>query len=125
VESEESETLHLSSLSWLGELEVGGDKETLTQRFTRLRCEVTELTEDLDSLTESAREGSLAGLHRQVLQLRQQLEGCDLAQEGTTSSSQIMNQKAVLEELAVQVSVANRPKIPPQNAKVPVAPEKS
>lgn len=105
LESEESETLHLSSLSWLGgELEVGGDQETLTQRFTRLRCEVTQLTEDLDSLTESSRhEGSLAGLLRQVSQLRQQLEGCDLGQEGIAVPGQAANQKALLDQLAAQI----------------------
>ena len=105
MESEESETLHLSSLSWLGELEVGGgqEEETLTQRFTRLRCEATELTEELDSLTESAREDSLAGLHRQVAQLRQQLDGCDLVSEGTAGSTQLTGQKAVLDELSAQI----------------------
>jgi hypothetical protein len=104
VESEESETLHLSSLSWLGELEVGGGtQETLTQRFTRLRCEVTELSEELDSLTESAREGSLAGLDRQVSQLRHQLETCELAPDGTAAASHLTGQSAVLEELSAQI----------------------
>lgn len=110
VESEESETLHLSSLSWLGELEVGGgqeEEESLTQRFARLRCEVTELTEELDSLTESAREGSLVGLHSQVAQLGQQLEGCQLlVQVGTTAAgpgAQLAGQKVILDQLSAQI----------------------
>jgi hypothetical protein len=77
-------------------------EETLTQRFSRLRCEVTELTEELDSLTESAQEGSLVGLHRQVAQLRQQLEGCQLLQEGS-EASQVTNQKALLDEISSQI----------------------
>ena len=40
-------------------MEVGageGEKESLIQRFLRLRCEVGELVEELDSMTESSRE---------------------------------------------------------------------
>ena len=61
--------LHLSSLSWLGDLEIGsgGEPEGLVQRYTRLRCEVAELAEELDAMTESAREGQVAGLSLQVM----------------------------------------------------------
>ena len=117
MESEESETLHLSSLSWLGELEVGGggDQETLTQRFSRLRCEVTELTEDLEGHAESAaEEGSLVGLHRQVAQLRQQLEACELAPEGTGGGlAQLKDHKAVLNELSAQIRDMAQSTAPP------------
>ena len=66
---EPAPVLHLSSLSWLGDLEIGsgGETEGLVQRYTRLRCEVAELAEELDAMTESAREGQVAGLSIQVL----------------------------------------------------------
>ena len=38
--TEEGETLHHTSLSWLGDMEVGtgpGTKETIVQKFARLR----------------------------------------------------------------------------------------
>ena len=65
---EPAPVLHLSSLSWLGDLEIGsgGETEGLVQRYTRLRCEVAELAEELDAMTESAREGQVAGLSLQV-----------------------------------------------------------
>jgi len=68
-DSEQMETLHLSSLSWIGgDLEIldRAEKENLLQKYTRLRCEVNEFSEELNSLAESAQEGSLAGLHKQV-----------------------------------------------------------
>lgn len=61
--------LHLSSLGWLGDLEVGtdpGGREGLLQRYTRLRCETAELAEELEAMAESAREGHAAGLAIQV-----------------------------------------------------------
>ena len=66
---EPAPVLHLSSLSWLGDLEIGsgGETEGLVQRYTRLRCEVAELAEELDAMTESAREGQVAGLSLQVI----------------------------------------------------------
>jgi len=109
TDSEQSETLHLSSLSWLGaELEVVGskDQETLFQKFTRLRCEVNELTDDLNSMTESARDGNLAGLHQQVVQLQDQLEVCFLQEDDPTAAcvpSQqqlLINLKSVLEDFS-------------------------
>lgn len=100
-DSEQSETLHLSSLSWIGgELEIVGseEKETLMQKFTRLRCEVNEFSDDLNSLTESAREGNLAGLHQQVTQLQEQLDVCIVEQDGAPST-QVTNQKHLLDNL--------------------------
>jgi len=88
-DSEQSETLHLSSLSWIGdEFEIGGqaEKETMLQKYTRLRCEISDLAEDLNSLTESAREGNLVGLQSQVDQLQQQLEVCFLDQGDLSGS---------------------------------------
>jgi len=101
TDSEQSETLHLSSLSWLGgDFEVcsKGD-ETLFQKFTRLRCEVNELTEDLNSMTESARDGeSLAGLHKQVSHLQNQLEVCFLQQDDPANSDEV-SQSQLLDNL--------------------------
>lgn len=76
-DSEPSESLHMSSLSCVGgDLEIvePGGKETLIQKFTRLHCEVNEFSEDLNSMTESVRDGSLTGLHLQVDRLREELE---------------------------------------------------
>ena len=39
---------------------------TAVCRYARLRCEVTELQEELESMTESQREGGTAGLTLQV-----------------------------------------------------------
>ena len=90
-EEEEEETslgepapvLHLSSLSWLGDLEVGGggEAEGLVQRYTRLRCEVAELSEELDAMTESSREGDVAGLSLQVADLGRRLAECDVVEK--------------------------------------------
>jgi len=92
TDTEEEEKLHLSSLSWLGDMEVGageGEKETMIQRFLRLRCEVGELLEELDSMTESARESDTQseGLRIQVKTLSRQLEACQLDQEDTPAST--------------------------------------
>jgi len=92
TDTEEEEKLHLSSLSWLGDMEVGtgeGEKETMIQRFLRLRCEVGELLEELDSMTESAREADTQsqGLSIQVKTLSRQLEACQLDQEDTPASN--------------------------------------
>ena len=91
TDTEEEEKLHLSSLSWLGDLEVGageGEKESLVQRFLRLRCEVGELVEELDSMTESCREtdSQSQGLSIQVRSLSKQLESCQLDQDDTTTA---------------------------------------
>jgi len=85
------EGLHLESLGWLGDLELvqGGDKskESLVQRYTRIRCEVQELAEELDQMAESEREEKkVEGLNLQVETLRRQLEGAELegeSQQGT------------------------------------------
>ena len=54
------------------------EKETLMQRFLRLRCEVGELVEELDSMTESSRDlGTNEGLSIQVKSLERQLEACN------------------------------------------------
>ena len=92
TDTEEEEKLHLSSLSWLGDLEVGagsGEKESLIQRFLRLRCEVGELVEELDSMTESSREADSQsqGLSIQVKTLSKQLESCHLDQENSATST--------------------------------------
>ena len=59
-----------------------GGEESLIQRFLRLRCEVSELTQDLDSMTESARAGdNTEGLSIQVKTLEKQLEACNLDNE--------------------------------------------
>merc|ERR1719222_1140454 len=80
---EPAPVLHLSSLSWLGDLEIGsgGETEGLVQRYTRLRCEVAELAEELDAMTESAREGQVAGLSLQVSDLGQRLARCEIAEK--------------------------------------------
>ena len=90
-EEEEEETslgepapvLHLSSLSWLGDLEVGGggEAEGLVQRYTRLRCDVAELAGELEAMTESAREGEVAGLSLQVTDLGRRLAECDVMEK--------------------------------------------
>ena len=66
-----------------------GEKESLIQRFLRLRCEVGELVEELDSMTESAREtdSQSQGLSIQVKTLSKQLESCQLDQDGPAASS--------------------------------------
>ena len=65
-----------------------GEKESLIQRFLRLRCEVGELVEELDSMTESAREtdSQSQGLSIQVKTLSKQLESCQLDQDGPAAS---------------------------------------
>jgi len=81
-ESEQSESLHMSSLSCVGgDLEIvqPGATETLMQKFTRLHCEVNEFSEDLNSMTESVRDGSISGLHLQVDRLREELERFSVA----------------------------------------------
>jgi len=101
--TEEGETLHLASLSWLGDMEVGagpGTKETIVQKFARLRCEVGELADELDSLTESVREsGHTEGLNMQVQDLSRQLENCQL--EGHDGGSD--NNKVTVEMLSKQI----------------------
>jgi len=102
-DSDQSETLHLSSLSWLGsELEVssGKEKETLIQKFTRLRCEVTEFCEELNSLEESAREGNLTGLYQQVSQLQDRLDVCEVDHD---INKHAVNQNHVLVDLKKQL----------------------
>jgi len=103
-DSEQMETLHLSSLSWIGgDLEIldRAEKENLLQKYTRLRCEVNEFSEELNSLAESAQEGSLAGLHKQVIQLQQQLEGCLIEQDPSLPPPS--NQQDLLENLRQQI----------------------
>ena len=99
--TEEGETLHLASLSWLGDMEVGagpGTKETIVQKFARLRCEVGELADELDSLTESVREsGHTEGLNMQVQDLSRQLENCQLEGHGGGSD------KVTVEMLSKQI----------------------
>ena len=92
--TEEGETLHLTSLSWLGDMEVGagpGTKETFIQKFARLRCEVGELVEELDGLTESVREaGQMEGLNLQVKDLSRQLENCQVeGKEGGSGENKV------------------------------------
>eukprot|EP00088_Acartia_fossae_P064335 TRINITY_DN79144_c0_g1_i1.p1 TRINITY_DN79144_c0_g1~~TRINITY_DN79144_c0_g1_i1.p1 ORF type:complete len:350 (+),score=66.13 TRINITY_DN79144_c0_g1_i1:34-1083(+) len=102
-ESEQSETLHLSSLSWLGgDLEVVGskDKESLIQKFTRLRCEVNDFSEELNSLAESAREGNVVGLYQQVHHLQESLDRCGVDQDPVAPDS---NQKTVIDNLSTQL----------------------
>merc|ERR1719300_1059958 len=93
TESEDNEKLHMSSLSWIGDMEVGvdqGEKETLLQRFMRIRCEIGELLEDIDSMTESARETSHSdGLSIQVQSLSKQLDACQLEHGNTGPSGNI------------------------------------
>ena len=56
------------------------------QRFLRLRCEVGELVEELDSMTESSRDvGNNEGLNIQVRSLERQLEACNLDTPGSAS----------------------------------------
>jgi len=100
--STEEETLHLASLSWLGDMEVGagpGTKETILQKFARLRCEVGELADELNSLTESVREsGHMEGLNIQVQDLSRQLESCQV--EG---SGEGVDSKVTVEMLSKQI----------------------
>jgi len=79
-DTESLETLHLSSVGCLGELEVGGDRaeETIAQRFQRLQCEVAELLQEMDSMPESSRETELAGVAIQVDGLSKQLSSCQV-----------------------------------------------
>ena len=84
----------------------GEEKETLIQKFTRLRCEVTEFYEDLNSLAESET-GNLAGLHKQVSQLQEQLEVCVVDQDGAATSN-LVNQKELLENLKRQIEDISR-----------------
>lgn len=87
--TEESEILHLSSLSWLGDIEIGTNpdsNETIVQKFTRLRCEVGELLEELDAMAESERqEGRMEGLNLQVKDLTRQLEKCQVDNDEKSS----------------------------------------
>ena len=58
------------------------------QRFLRLRCEIGELMDDLDSMAESTRESSHSeGLSIQVKTLSKQLEACQVDSEVDTGSS--------------------------------------
>jgi len=102
--TEEGETLHLASLSWLGDMEVGagpGTKETILQKFARLRCEVGELADELDSLTESVREsGHMEGLNLQVKDLSRQLESCQV--DGNNGSG--ADNKVTVEQLSKQIN---------------------
>jgi len=101
--TEEGETLHLASLSWLGDMEVGagpGTKETILQKFARLRCEVGELADELNSLTESVREsGHMEGLNIQVQDLSRQLESCQV--EGSGQGG--VDNKVTVEMLSKQI----------------------
>jgi len=98
---EPAPVLHLSSLSWLGDLEIGsgGETEGLVQRYTRLRCEVAELAEELDAMTESAREGQVAGLSLQVSDLGQRLARCEIAEKAGGSVDGGEGAKQVKERL--------------------------
>ena len=81
-----------------GELEVAGPEhnETLQQKFTRLRCEIGEFSEELNSLAEDAREGNLAGLYQQVHQLQENLDVCVVDQCATETSG---DQKHLIENV--------------------------
>lgn len=103
-DSEQVETLHLSSLSWIGgDLEIlnRAEKENLVQKYTRLRCEVNEFSEELISLADDAQKESLAGLHKQVVQLQQQLEGCLVEQDPALPPPS--NQQDLLENIRQQI----------------------
>jgi len=96
-DSEQSESLHMSSLSCVGgDLEIvePGAKETLMQKFTRLHCQVNEFSEDLNSMTESVRDGSISGLHLQVDRLREELErfSDDSSNDQNQAGEQDLNQ---------------------------------
>ena len=59
------------------------------QKFMRLRCEIGELVEEIDSMTESTRDtgdGHVEGLSIQVQNLSQQLESCQLDTTDTVSN---------------------------------------
>jgi len=93
---EPAPVLHLSSLGWLGDLEVGTgggsdpDKEGLVQKYSRLRCEAGELAEELDAMTESQREGHVAGLSVQVSDLKRRLDECELTDKtGSRTSTEL------------------------------------
>lgn len=106
-DSEQSETLHLSSLSWLGgdlELTASQDKESVMQKFTRLRYEIAEFSEELNSLAESAREGNLAGLYNQVHQLQENLNDCVVDKSLTNES---VNQNQLLEIVQTKIKEIN------------------
>jgi len=102
TESDDNERLHMSSLSWIGDMEVGvdqGEKETLLQRFMRIRCEIGELQEEIDCMTESARESSHSdGLSIQVQSLSKQLESCQL-ENGNTGSGGIIGVDALSKQI--------------------------
>jgi len=102
TESDDNERLHMSSLSWIGDMEVGvdeGEKETLLQRFMRIRCEIGELQDEIDCMTESARESSHSdGLSIQVQSLSRQLESCQL-EHGNTGSSGIIGVDALSKQI--------------------------
>jgi len=110
--SEVSESLHMSSLSCVGaDLEIveQGTKESLMQKFTRLHCEVNELSEDLNCMTESVREGSLAGLHLQVDKLREELELLSSVSQNDSdtndfSHSQISSHTKLIQQLQQQIA---------------------
>jgi len=110
--SEVSEWLHMSSLSCVGaDLEIvqQGTKETLIQKFTRLHCEVNELSEDLNCMTESVREGSLAGLHLQVEKLREELELLSAVSQNDAAANQhqqsdIASHTKLIQQLQQQIA---------------------
>jgi len=103
AETEDQEKLHMTSLSWIGDIEVGADEgkaETLLQRFMRLRCEIGELVDDLDSMTESTREASQSeGLSIQVKNLIKQLETCQFNDEVNTTSKSNVELDAVAKQI--------------------------
>jgi len=114
TDTEEEEKLHLSSLSWLGDLEVGsgeGEKESLLQSFLRLRLEVGELVEELDSRTESSREedSQWQGLSLQVKELSSQLESCQMDHHGGSSSTPV-TVEALNKQIEAMKNVKDRSK---------------
>ena len=70
------------------------------QRFMRLRCEIGELMEDLDSMTESTREVSQSeGLSIQVKNLIKQLESCQMNDEVNTTSKNNVELDAMAKQI--------------------------
>jgi len=57
------------------------------QKYARLQCEVAELAEELDAMTESAREGHVTGLAVQVTDLARRLAECELTDKAGVKTS--------------------------------------
>ena len=104
-DSEQAETLHLSSLSWLGadlEIQDKSAKENLVQKYTRLRCEVIEFSEELNRLAQEEGKDNLTGLHKQVIQLQEQLANCLVDQDPAATPA--VQQQELLENLRQRIT---------------------